>query len=275
MKLSFCTLVCPEWSLRRIIDSAKKYDYQGVDLRVGAGHRHGVSIGTGSFERKKIKKLFKNSGIEISCVATPFSFSQFGRDERTTMLARLEDYTKLTADLGSANMRIFAGKIPQSQTKEDYFQYIADILLEAVQVSPIRGVHMLLETHDSVSLGRDLATVLNRAKSEYIGAIWDIAHPVVHGEPVEQTFNYLRGRIHHVHIKDFAYLGEKRTGNPYDSWEKWVPLGKGNLPISEVMQIMKNSGFSGYFSLEEMKGDVEQALIQSSRKLRNYWRNLS
>jgi sugar phosphate isomerase/epimerase len=57
MKLSFMTFVCPEWKIEKVIDFASEAGYDGVELRVDEGHKHGVSSASSKFEREYVKRL--------------------------------------------------------------------------------------------------------------------------------------------------------------------------------------------------------------------------
>jgi sugar phosphate isomerase/epimerase len=43
MKLSFMTFVCPEWTIEEAVAFAREAGYDGVEIRVDAGHRHNIS----------------------------------------------------------------------------------------------------------------------------------------------------------------------------------------------------------------------------------------
>jgi hypothetical protein len=37
------TFVCPGWDIERIVSFARKDGYDGVEVRVDEGHKHGIS----------------------------------------------------------------------------------------------------------------------------------------------------------------------------------------------------------------------------------------
>lgn len=37
LRLAFSTLTCPAWDMKRVVEAARAYEYQGVGLRVHAG----------------------------------------------------------------------------------------------------------------------------------------------------------------------------------------------------------------------------------------------
>jgi sugar phosphate isomerase/epimerase len=43
IKLSFMTFVCPNWEIEKVVKFAKQANYDGVEIRVDAGHKHEVS----------------------------------------------------------------------------------------------------------------------------------------------------------------------------------------------------------------------------------------
>ncbi|MDR6550629.1 sugar phosphate isomerase/epimerase [Paenibacillus qinlingensis] len=75
--------------------------------------------------------------------------------------------------------------------------------------------------------------------------IYDIIHPLEEGELPQDTIALLGSRIVHVHMKD---------GMPFEdpmelNW-KYTKLGEGHIPIAEILQLLNQAGYKGFYSLE-------------------------
>ena len=110
MKLSFSTLGCPDWNIRKIVESARLYGYNGVELR-GAGRQH-ISLEVSPLERREIKKLFEDNGIEICCISAYTRFSSPVKEERDMNIETLVRYCELAREMGSGIVRSFIGNVP-------------------------------------------------------------------------------------------------------------------------------------------------------------------
>src|SRR5436190_23274098 len=64
MKLSFWTLGTPDWSNTQVVDAARRFGFDGVDLRCAVGRN--VSVQSTPQEVEELKRLFADSGVEIA-----------------------------------------------------------------------------------------------------------------------------------------------------------------------------------------------------------------
>ena len=84
--------------------------------------------------------------------------------------------------------------------------------------------------------------MLERTKGTAKGVIWDINHPYkLVGEPVGETYSKLSKYIMHTHIKD-------SIGEGYSA--RHCLVGQGEVPVQEVVELLKKGGYDGWLSLE-------------------------
>lgn len=239
MKLSFSTLGCPNWDIKRIVESAKRYGYNGVELR-GAGRQH-ISFEISPLERKEIRTIFEENGLEICCISAYTRFSTPVREERESNIDTLVRYCELARELNSPLVRSFIGDVPEDIKETDWLEYIPEALHSAGERIKGSGVDVVIETHDYFSTGKLIAQLIERAKSENIKALWDVWHPYRSGEPPEETISYLRNYLRHMHIKDARIIGE--------DWQLVLP-GDGDIPLKKITGLLKDTGYNGYLSFE-------------------------
>ncbi len=84
-KLAFTTLACPDWSVPQVIDAARRYGYDGVELRLIDGEI--IDPAMPREERQRVGRLFADAGLPIVCVDT------------SIRLAAAEDPATLEPDL--------------------------------------------------------------------------------------------------------------------------------------------------------------------------------
>lgn len=266
MKLAFSTLACADWDLEKVAETAAKFGYQGVELRV-SGTQH-VDPDFTAEERKKVVEIFERRNLEIVCLAayTKFAFpEQEVRDKQIEELKRVID---LAHDLKCPYVRTFGVGGPRGDfTKEDAIGWIAEAFVAVDDHAAERGVRVLLETHDSTSTGEDVGKVLDKAGNVTAGALWDLKHPLMNRESVDETIKHLGEKIYHVHVKDWLEV-------PGMEREKLILLGAGDLPLREIVTKLKEAGYDGYYSLEWEKlwhpeiEDSYVAIYQFVQKMR-------
>ena len=261
-KISYMTWVAPEWDIPKLIEGARKYGYNGVEIRVEAGHAHGLELDTPPETLTRVRSAFTQSGVEISCVATSLRFSMPEESERADAVEKLKRYVALAQMLGSPYVRVFGGKMPEIEPA-GAIDYIADSLGEAISETEDTSVAVLIETHDSLAHTAYVREILKQVYSEKLGVLWDVAHPVRHLESIEDSYDNIAPHVHHVHVHDLSYL-EGRTKC------ETVSLGQGFVSYDKAIRFLHHDGFQGHLSIELMKVDPDQILPQYAEKLREY-----
>jgi len=246
MKLSFMTFVCPTWGIEKIVGFAKDSGYDGVELRVDEGHKHGISSRSSPTDRRNAKLLFRNKGIEVACIATSV---QFGVSDSLKRKGNIEDAKaniKLAGDLESKVVRIFAGgNLPMADEVADR---IAEAFTEVGDYAMQFGVTPMLETlHDIVKGTEDAMLVVKRTKTPNFGILWN------HSDIDGRSLDLLKGRIRHFHVHDEVLDPENRN-------------------ILNLARMMKGINYDGYVSLEIIKGHdlPESLLIETAKRLKGY-----
>ena len=196
MKLSFMTFVCPEWKIEKIVQFAKETEYDGVEIRVDVGHKHGISSKSPPEERKYVKKLFDENNVEVSCVATSVQFGFSDPEKRRENIEAAKANIRLASDLGARVIRIFAGGDVPKLT-DDVADYIAEAFTEVGDYAAQYGVCPLLETlHDIVKSAEDALKVISRVRTSNFGILWN------HSDIDQKSFQLVKGYIKHFHIHD-------------------------------------------------------------------------
>jgi sugar phosphate isomerase/epimerase len=243
MKLSFSTLGCPDWDLKKIVDMAGEYGFDGVELRV-MGKQH-IDPALNSGERKAVKNLFQQKNVEICCLA---GYSFFNSDDTGKLESNknlLHQYIDLAYDLEVPYIRTFVGDYSTPMLEDQVIENTSHYLNICGKIAEEKGVQILIETHDSFSTAQKVNKILKKIDNNGVAALWDIHHPYNNGEMPETTYDILGNRIKHVHIKDVA-------------GETLCLMGKGSLPVRQIVDLLKSENYNGYLSLEWEKMWVKE-----------------
>ncbi|MBI4600326.1 MAG: sugar phosphate isomerase/epimerase [Planctomycetes bacterium] len=206
-----------------------------------------------------IVKALRASHLEISATmigypgedyATPETIRRTGgfgdpatRKERLEMFRRAVD---MTAELGVKVLASHAGFIPEPG-HPDRGSFL-DCLYEAAEAAARKGITFALET------GQEAAELLRRTLDELalesLKVNFDPANMILYdmGDPIHAV-EILGPDIAHVHVMDA--LAPKAPG----TWGEEVPLGQGEVGMSEFLEALAAIDYSGPLVVEREVGD--------------------
>ncbi|ATL27918.1 sugar phosphate isomerase/epimerase family protein [Streptomyces formicae] len=244
MKLAFSTLGVPGLPLPDVLRLATTHGYHGVELR--AHPEEPVHPGLGLVERADVAASFKSAGVEILGIAGYAQVAAPGDDE--PVLDEIRSLVSLARDLGAPFVRVFPGGGTE-QSADEADATAARRLGTAARHAADAGVRILLETHDSHRTGADVTRILGTVGHRQVGALWDVMHTWLGGEPVTDTFAALSPYLGYVQVKDIASADDTTP----------LPLGTGTLPLAECVALLHQENWDGWLCWEYEKRWYEEA----------------
>jgi sugar phosphate isomerase/epimerase len=238
--LAYSTLGCPGWTLEHAAEQAAQHGYRALELRL-LDHEIVPSQPTAE-QRRRMKQLKANTGVEILALGLSTRFSAPDPSERQSNVDELYRYLELANDLGVSMVRTFGGNVQPNCTIDQTIDWVAQSLATAMPTAERQGVTVLLETHDAFCRGAEVERVLAQVSHANLSAVWDVHHPFRMGESIEETWRLIGARTKHVHLKD-ARL------KPDGSWQL-VLMGEGEVPCRQVVELLHREGYQGYISME-------------------------
>lgn len=236
MKLSFTTLVCPDWNLPRIIDAAVTHGYKGLEFRCDAHQAHGIEAFATTAARKDAVKRLSDAGLQACCLATSLRFIR--SDVFEMYLRRLE----LCAEVEIPLLRVFCGQ-PEDEwmSMDDAVRAVADRLREAAELASDARVTLALQTHDHMARAADAAAAVRLAAHPLVALCYDNLHPLRKREPLELTLRAIDGIVRHTHFRDGLLHPEAVVVRP---------LGQGQLPMDPLFRGLLDIGYDAYLGGE-------------------------
>lgn len=247
MKLSFMTFVCPTWEIERAVAFARDTDYDGIEIRVDAGHKHGLSSQSSAAERARVRRLFASEGVEVACIATSGHFANPDAGKHAEHIAAAKANLDLAADLGAPVVRIFAGGGIRALDAAAADR-VAAAFDEVGEYAAGTGVCPMLECgHDIIKGAAEAAEVLKRVTTGNFGALWN------HAVMDDQTYAVLKDRLRHFHVHDDV-------------------LDPQNTAILDLARRVKPAGYDGYVSLEIIRNEdlPEDLLRETAARLKGF-----
>lgn len=246
MNLIFSTLGCPGASLDTIVTLAQRFDCPAVELRIGPAEV--CDIGSPVAEVQRVADALQRSGVGVEAVCSYVKLAA-GSDDQL-VIRQLHDHLELAGRLGASGLRIFPGAEIETGAapSESVNESMVRRLLESVEVAAKNGVRMLLETHDSHPVGRQVAAVLNAVADcgggPWVGVIWDAVHPWRAGEAPVDTLaavgDFLLSGRGYVQLKDARSAADPTP----------VLTGHGAAPLPLIVESLLDRGYAGPWSLE-------------------------
>lgn len=254
MKIAFSTIGCPEWSWVEIVSMASDLGFDGIEIR-GLGQEIHAAKARPFTEGEVDNTLdrLKSIGLAITCYSSACCLNDASR--RQEILAEGFEYIDLAARTGVPYVRILGDQAPEVTGVVDD-SVVASALRTLADYAAYRQVTLLIETNGVYADSARLASLLDRVDSQSVAVLWDIHHPWrFFAEEPELTWQNLGRYIQYVHVKDSIMENGK---------VRYRMMGHGDLPVRRMLDLLLNSGYDGYISLEWVKRwskDLEDAAI--------------
>ena len=244
MKLAFSTVGCPDWSFEEIFAAAKDFGYDAVEIRGMGKEIYAPKLPI--FNDANIEataKKFKDAGLFVSMLA---SNAVIGLPD-LAKAAKKEafEYIELASRLKVPFVRLMIS--PRPEADEIDIDCAVSVYSEICEYAKDKGVTPLIETNGIFAESAVLAAFMRQIPSENKGVLWDINHPCrFFGEGANRVFDNIGGLVKYLHIKDSII-------DPNTKKLEYRMVGHGDLPISEILQLLAQSGYDGVLSLEWTK----------------------
>ncbi len=243
MKIAFSTLGCPDFDWSEICTMAKDLGFSGIELRGLGGNLYalkGKAFSSDSIE-STVKEL-KRRNLEVSCISSGTAI----KDEalQKTAIEEIKSYIALAKRVGAKFIRILGDEKAEPKGEVDD-ETVLKALNELIPFAEEADVTLLVETNGVYADTKRLANLLNRVKSDNIGALWDAHHPFRYfNETPEKSVENLGAYVKYVHVKDSVMT---------DKGVEYKLMGEGDVPVDKVMMALSSVNYEGYVSLEWLK----------------------
>ena len=265
MYLSFMTFSCPDYEPDKVLATAVRYGYEGVEPRAEVDHKHGIEVTTTKKERARIKAQFADAGIKMACLATSCTYAQAEARDRQQMIDTTRQHIELAADCGAPAIRVFGGLTPAGLELAEAKQLVAECLAAVADFAQQHQVHVCLETHDAYCRAADAAEVVRQVNHPHVGINWDMMHCVRLGETIAEAFAHVHNYVRHTHIHD----GTWPEGRPDEVTVTY--MGQGQVDHQEAVRLLASINYEGALSGEWIEcfdpGDI---LPRDAATLRQY-----
>ena len=258
MRYSCATVSLPTLTPAEAVDELAAAGYQGVEWKVGDARRAMGSAGNaflvdnrctvhpGQTDLADLAARCAGAGLEIVGIGPYVDIGD---------RAGLATAFDVAAALGAPQLRLQAARTGRPEGQPFHLatevERTKEFLAHAEQLAATRGVRVVLEMHHrtiapSAALARSL---VEHTDPTLVGVIYDVGNTVWEGsEDPRLALQLLGPYLHHVHLKNAA---ARRA--PDGRWNYvWSPLDDGLVPVADVLGLLREHGYSGWISLEDL-----------------------
>lgn len=241
LPIGFSTLGCPAWDWLKILDFAQQNGFAAVELRGLQGNMDLPSRPEfSSTQIAQSTKDVESRGLRISCLGSSANMHDADPQKHEQQLSDARRFIDLAASLGTPYVRVFGNKLVGP--REQALRHIATSLHSLGEYAGPQNVTVLIESHGDFTDSPALREILEKSNSPHVGLLWDAHHTFVSGkEDPAFTVRQLGKYIRHTHLKDSRVDGDKI---------RYVLTGRGSVPIRQQVQVLRKTGYQGYYSFE-------------------------
>jgi sugar phosphate isomerase/epimerase len=252
MKTCFSTLGCPDWSVRKSLDEAKRLGFDGVELRFVNGSDALWELPELTSGVAETKRAARDLGVEFAQVGVRAHFHFADPAKRREQIDEAKKNIDIAGNLGSPGARLWGDKVQPGADRESTMKWISEAIWTLAEYGRPMKVGMRLETHGDFTSSADNLKILRDCGCHGAGLTWDPANILAGcGEKPSASAAAIGPYIEHVHFKDEKLFG----GGKRDI----TLLGKGDIPLAEIVASLKKLKYAGYVSLEWEKRNFPNA----------------
>lgn len=210
--------------------------------------------------------FMRESGISLA-YGVSNNFVQKDPAARAKAVEEVRRGIRVVSEQGLSTLRVFAGNPAQDVSYAEAEGYIADCFGQVLPDAEQARVHLALENHGAlVGRSEQIVDLIRKLGSSCLVSTFDMGNFLLRGESPLDALRNLFPYIHNVHVKDFRIRDESR-GRPLGELDAKAFVaticGRGDVPIPELLRLLRDGGYAGNMALEfEGPEDDQEGVLQ-------------
>lgn len=255
MRLSFSTNAYVRFEIAEAAQRIAAIGYEGVELLADVPHLYAASVTERDLRR--LKSVLDRTMLQVANINANTAVGYYGREFWEPLfepsLAHSDsslrqwriDYTKKCIDiaelLSAPCISITSGRTVPGCLPDTSLELLCDSLAHLLEYAEKRSIRIGIEYEPGLLIERceELATLLDRMGSSFLGANLDLGHSHVLGEDPRTVIEALAGRIYHIHLEDIA-----------DRKHYHLIPGEGDIDFGLLFDLLAASGYDGFATVE-------------------------
>jgi sugar phosphate isomerase/epimerase len=231
VKLSLDTYsIGVDFTLRDLVAMLPANGFDGIEFRCESKQKHGVEPEIDAAERRRVRTLLEQAGVQVSCLSTSQRFEYPEAAKRQAAIDRTKQFIDLAADLGCGRIRVFGNDFPAGIPKAEVVRYVGESLRQCGQHAEGKGVDVLLEMHGGFYYWEHCLEAVQIADHPNVAINYNCDPRDLVSGSVAFTLGQVRDYVRHVHLHE---------------------LESPEFPYKELFGLLKAMNYNGFCSLEE------------------------
>jgi sugar phosphate isomerase/epimerase len=187
------------------------------------------------------RNALDRAGVHVSAIGSPIGKIPL-QAPLGPELDRLRRIADIAAELGTTIVRVFSFFVPPGEPPGRHRQQVIDRMAALAGIASERGLVLAHENEKEIygDTAERCSDLITSVGSPALRATFDAANFVQCGvRPFSQAYHLLRPYLVYLQVKD----ARAATGEV-------VPAGQGDGEVRETLAALRDSGFSGFVSLE-------------------------
>ena len=252
--------------LENIFEDAKRFGYDYIELWGGRPHAYAPDLLAGEID--EVLRLRDKYGVPITgwCPehnGYPYNFMIGSERQREDAVRYLKLCLDAGAKLGSDYMLISPAHAGYETTYTEMHDRLYRTCEELAKHAENVGVKIVVEPLTTMESNvfknaNDLVDLFEHVDSPNLLGMMDIVPPFQQQEQIMSYFSKLGEKLYHLHIVD---------SNGVD--DSHVMPGEGVLPMKELLQEIRDYGYTGTATIELVLGYINEPRLYAKRAINN------
>lgn len=252
--------------LENIFEDAKRFGYDYIELWGGRPHAYAPDLLAGEID--EVLRLRDKYGVPITgwCPehnAYPYNFMIGSERQREDAVRYLKLCMDAGVKLGSDYMLISPAHAGYETTYTEMHDRLYKTCEELAKYAENVGIKIVVEPLTTMESNvfknaNDLVDLFEHVDSPNLLAMMDIVPPFQQQEQMMSYFSKLGEKLYHLHIVD---------SNGVD--DSHVMPGEGVLPMKELLQEIRDYGYTGTATIELVLGYINEPRLYAKRAINN------
>lgn len=213
------------------------------------------------------------AGMSADALVSMLDIACFDEYERRKNLAKVKGYIDQMEKLGIPIL-MPAPSVKRAENSDEFKKMrflMTESFAELTDYAKGSGIKVAIENQSSLtrpdSKADDLLGILRDVPD--LGFIFDTGNFFCVGDDALEAFRLLSDRIVHVHCKDWAINPFGRFVRENIPRFEGVSLGEGDIPLKELISLLKKSDYEGNLVLEINSSSITLDMLDKSAEFLN------
>lgn len=232
--VAFSTVACPEWTLRAVAERARRWDFDGVELRTfGPGSTIGASDPCLS-DPSKVRAILDEQGVALTGYGSGARFDEplwppapvgyvLGDFERP--VREFKPITEHASRTGAGYVRVYGFERIEGEPRPRAVKRISDRLRLVCDDARHQNVRVAIENAGSFARAEELMEIVERVNKPELGVCYSMLAAHNAGEDPAEGVRTLAERLVCTRISD------ERDGTP-------CVIGEGHAPCESFVRAL-------------------------------------